>query len=143
MENDKRRHLLSQRDASPSAPTSDKRQLESLFLECIEEVRKDVMKRRLKNEVMNKKKFKALERNSVEAKEFEESLIRLAQLAKNKIKFDDFTSRDKCNILDLFVNNERTMLSIYESLFPHRKAALGFTGASAPSHTRERGLSYD
>ena len=92
---------------------------------------------------MNKKKFKALERNSVEAKEFEESLIRLAQLAKNKIKFEDFTSRDKCNILDLFVNNERTMLSIYESLFPHRKAALGFTGASAPSHTRDRGLSYD
>lgn len=32
----------------------------------------------------------------------------------------DFTSRDKCNLLDLFVNNEKTLLKFYEALFPHR-----------------------
>jgi len=37
--------------------TIEKSELESLFVECIEEVRKDIMKRRLKNEIYNKKKF--------------------------------------------------------------------------------------
>lgn len=36
---------------------SEKNQLEGLFVECIEEIRKDIMKRRLKNEIFNKKKF--------------------------------------------------------------------------------------
>ena len=39
------------------AEIGEKNQLESLFVECIEEVRKDIMKRRLKNEIYNKKKF--------------------------------------------------------------------------------------
>ena len=36
---------------------TQKNELESLFVDCIEEVRKDIMKRRLKNEIYNKKKF--------------------------------------------------------------------------------------
>jgi hypothetical protein len=36
---------------------SEKNELESLFVDAIEEVRKDIMKRRLKNEIYNKKKF--------------------------------------------------------------------------------------
>jgi hypothetical protein len=101
---------------------TEKNDLESLFVDCIEEVRKDIMKRRLKNEIYNKKKMiqQQIEKNSEEAREFEESLLRLAQLAKNKIKLADFTVRDKCNLLDLFVNNEKTLLKIYEALFPHR-----------------------
>jgi len=35
----------------------------------------------------------------------------------------DFTSKDKCNLLDLFVNNEKTLLKVYEALFPHRAAS--------------------
>ena len=103
--------------------TTEKNELESLFVDCIEEVRKDIMKRRLKNEIYNKKKFQQIEKNSEEAREFEESLLRLAQLAKNRIKMSDFTTKDKCNLLDLFVNNEKTLLKIYEALFPHRAAA--------------------
>jgi hypothetical protein len=37
--------------------TTTKNELENLFVECIEEVRKDIMKRRLKNEIYSKKKF--------------------------------------------------------------------------------------
>lgn len=55
-----------------------------------------------------------------EAKEFEESLLKLAQLAKNRVRLVDFTIKDKCNLLDLFVNNEKTLLKMYEALFPHR-----------------------
>jgi len=36
-------------------------ELETLFVECIEEVRKDIMKRRLKNEIYNRKKFQPLD----------------------------------------------------------------------------------
>ena len=99
---------------------TEKNELESLLLNCIEEVRKDIMRRRLKNEIYNKKKFQQIEKNSEEAREFEESLLKLAQLAKNRIKISDFTTRDRCNLLDLFVNNEKTLLKIYEALFPHR-----------------------
>lgn len=38
------------------------------------------------------------------------------------MKVSDFTAKDKSHILDLFVNNERTLLKIYEALFPHRAA---------------------
>jgi len=46
--------------------------------------------------------------------------LKLASLAKNRVKLGDFTGRDKSNLLDLFVNNEKTLLKIYEILFPHR-----------------------
>ena len=36
------------------------------------------MKRRLKNEIYNRKKFQKIEKSTEEAKEFEESLLRLA-----------------------------------------------------------------
>ena len=36
---------------------NEKNDLESLFVDCIEEVRKDIMKRRLKTEIYNKKKM--------------------------------------------------------------------------------------
>ena len=37
------------------------------------------------------------------------------------MKFKDFTSKDKYNLLDLFVNNEKTLLRIYEALFPQKQ----------------------
>ena len=85
---------------------TQKNELENLFVECIEEIRKDIMKRRLKNEIFNKKKFQQIDKNSEEAIEFEQSLLKLAQLAKNRVKISEFTSKDRNNLLDLFVNNE-------------------------------------
>ena len=52
------------------------------------------------------------------AREFEETLSKLADLAKNRVKFEEFTSADRSHLLDLFVNNEQTLLKIYEVLFP-------------------------
>lgn len=57
---------------------TERNELERLFVDCIEEVRKDIMKRRLKNEIYNKKKFQHMDKNTDEAREFEESLLRLA-----------------------------------------------------------------
>lgn len=79
------------------------------------------MKRRLKNEIlMRKKSVTSGALNDQDAKDFEESLIKLATLAKNKVKVADFSSKDRFNLLDLFVNNEKTLIKIYEALFPHR-----------------------
>lgn len=113
---------------------TEKNELETIFVDCIEEVRKDIMKRKLKQEIMSKRKFKPLETENEEAKEFEESLLRLAQLAKGKIKLVDFTPHDKVSLLDLFVNNEKTLLAIYEALFPHRN--MNLEGASHNSTYR-------
>lgn len=49
--------------------------------------------------------------------EFEETLSKLAELAKGRVKFDEFTQVDRNNLLDLFVNNEMTLLKVYEILF--------------------------
>jgi len=79
------------------------------------------MRRRLKNEILTRKKsVTAGSLNDQDAKDFEESLIKLATLAKSKVRISDFTSKDKFNLLDLFVNNEKTLIKIYEALFPHR-----------------------
>lgn len=98
--------------------------LENLFVDCVEDVRRNVIKRRLKAEIIGKKKIGKFDENSEEAKEFEESLLKLANLAKDRVKFSEFTSQDRNNLLDLFVNNEKTLLRIYENLFP-RKAGQG------------------
>ena len=49
-------------------------------------------------------------------------MLRLAQLAKGRVRMVDFTNKDKYNLLDLFVNNEQTLLKMYEALFPNKKA---------------------
>lgn len=51
--------------------------------------------------------------------------MKLASFAKARIRLEDFTSKDKFNILDLFVNNEKTLIKIYEALFPHRATIIG------------------
>lgn len=63
--------------------TSERNELESIFVSCIEEVRKDMLKRRLKSEVMLKKSSQDA---STESQQFEESLVQLVKLAKNKVK---------------------------------------------------------
>lgn len=39
-------------------------------------------------------------------------------MAKGRIKLEELTVNDRINLLDLFVNNEKTLLLVHESLFP-------------------------
>lgn len=79
------------------------------------------MKRRLKNELLNRSQLVET-RTTEETRNFEESLLRLAQLAKGRVRMVDFTNNDKYHLLDLFVNNEQTLLKMYEALFPNKQA---------------------
>jgi hypothetical protein len=57
----------------------EKNELEALFVDCIEDVRKDILKRRLKNEVQTHKKKNGKSADDEDAsKEFEESLMKMA-----------------------------------------------------------------
>ena len=70
----------------------EKGDLETLFVDCVEEVRRQVIKRRLKAEIIGRKKIGKFDHASEEAKEFEESLLKLANLAKDRVKFSEFTA---------------------------------------------------
>lgn len=70
----------------------EKGDLENLFVDCVEDVRRNVIKRRLKSEIIGKKKIGKFDENSEEAREFEESLLKLANLAKERVKFSEFTT---------------------------------------------------
>ena len=48
--------------------TLEKSDLENLFVECVEDVRRNVIKRRLKSEIIGKKKIGKFDENSSEAK---------------------------------------------------------------------------
>ena len=85
-------------------------------MQSVEEVRKNIVRRRLKNE-FNCRRMVTLSRGNEADLEFELSLAKLADLAKGRIKFEEFTGNDRNNLLDLFVNNERVLLAVHEIIF--------------------------
>lgn len=121
MRNDRLKGNIKKEKSKNVNQTVERGDLESLFVDCVEEVRRNVIKRRLKAEIIGKKKIGKFDENSEEAKQFEESLLKLANLAKERVKLSEFTAHDRNNLLDLFVNNERTLLRIYEILFPKKQ----------------------
>lgn len=95
----------------------DKTDLEQLFVNCVEDVRKDVIKRRLKSEITNVR-GKTSSASLETQKDFDITLDKLADMAKGRVKIEEFTLNDRINLLDLFVNNEKTLVAVQESLFP-------------------------
>lgn len=83
---------------------------------CVEEVRKNIVRRRLKNEFNNRRKA-TLSRSREAELEFELSLAKLADLAKGRVKLEEFTSNDRNHLLDLFVNNQRVLLVVHDIIF--------------------------
>lgn len=109
-------------------------------MDSVEDMRRNIIRRRLRAEIDSRKKVggKKSEKEMIQdgisggsfenkqVAEFEESLEKLAEMAKGRIKLNEFTTKDRENLLDLFVNNEKTLLTIYEVLFP--KPSLKYTG---------------
>lgn len=79
---------------------SQKNDLENLFLECVEEVKREVTKRR------------------VQSITYQKYPTKLLPLPKEKEQI--FTPGDKRKIIELLVGNEKVLILLYESLFPLR-----------------------
>ena len=83
--------------ANRSNRIQEKNDLESLFLQCVDEVKKDMLKRRSRSQ----------------------------QSRRSAVgKRDDFINADKRKILELFVSNEQVLVMLYEMLFPHKASKL-------------------
>jgi len=104
----------------------EKSDLENLFVNSVEEVRKAVMRRRIQTEIVAKKKvgpsqlsssLMSASQDPEQAQRFEETLERLVQMAKGKVRYEDFTRNDKFNLIDLFVNNEKVLMHMHDTLF--------------------------
>ena len=101
LEKKKNRTILAQQ-ASVYLTKND---MESLFLECVEEVRKDINKRRAYSTAAQKFPKRA-----------------------NSTHKDDrgfMMSSDKRKILELLVSNEQILVGLYEKLFPYRATHYG------------------
>lgn len=78
----------------------EKSELESLFLECVDEVRQEVIKRRTST-ISNQKYTKRAK-------------------STQRSEKASLTHTDKHKILELLVSNEKVLVLIYEKLFPHK-----------------------
>lgn len=80
-----------------------KSELENLFLECVEEVRKDISRRKAKD-LLDQKYTKRAKTTHNDEKTL-------------------MTPSDKRKILELLISNEQVLIMLYEKLFPHRASS--------------------
>lgn len=88
---------------------SRRNQLEELFLNCVEETRKDINRRRAGTLAQNANLNKSLHKGV--GKKHDDSL-------ESAIKNEHFTASDKRKVLELLLSNENVLLFLYEKLFP-------------------------
>ena len=89
-------------------------------MKCVEDMRREIMKRRIKTEIAHTRSKPINPYNTMKetTQDFEATLIKLADMAKGRVKIDEFTAIDRNLLLDLFVNNEKVLMMIHDALFP-------------------------
>ena len=94
---------------------TQKNELEEFFLQCIEEVRKDIVKRKtISSSYSNKRANTGLRKSTSTA-----SMPRSeAAAVEANAKLDNFTATDKRKVIELLMSNENVLLFLYEKLFP-------------------------
>lgn len=95
----------------------ERSELELLFVSAVEEVRKKIVQRKLTSELISRS-VRLSSLSETKPINFEESLIKLGELVKDKVKLDDFTAQDKSNLLEYFFNTKEILLKISQMLFP-------------------------
>ena len=74
-----------------------------------------------------------------EDRDLKDSVSKLRQFGEGRQNLHDFTALDKFNLLDLFVNNTRVLMTIYEALFvkdpTHHHQQEDYTSATLDSVT--------
>eukprot|EP00743_Colponemidia_sp_Colp-15_P003311 GILK01003576.1.p1 GENE.GILK01003576.1~~GILK01003576.1.p1 ORF type:complete len:525 (+),score=74.49 GILK01003576.1:89-1663(+) len=98
--------------AAKSTFVSEKNELEEFFLQCVEEVRKEIMKRRARSSAH--RLSAPVSRNQ-------------RHPASEMPQLDEFTAADRRRVIELLLSNEDVLIFLYERLFPHR-------ATSSPAH---------
>lgn len=93
--------------------------LEQLFISAVDETKKRFVHRRLTTE-LNSASARKTQRAPHEV---DSVLHRLTELAKDKVKVEDLTGRDKQGLLELFVENEEVWLKMFDMTFPKTVSA--------------------
>lgn len=102
---DNERKKFKQVSAQQSSMFFVKSDLETLFLSCVEEVRKDITRRKVQNYTDQKYSKRAKTSHPEER--------------------PSMTPSDKRKILELLISNEEVLIMLYEKLFPHRASQYG------------------
>ena len=92
---------------------SRRNQLEELFLNCVEETRRDIERRKSVTLARTNNLNSHLHKGP--SKKHDDSL-------ESAIKNEHFTSTDKRKVLELLLSNENVLLFLYEKLFPRASA---------------------
>lgn len=116
---DLERRRMKSANAVKSSAFMEKSELEGIFLECVDEVRKEVMRRRAKSIMRTKYPLKT------------------TSTGQNEKKQGNFTPNDKRKILELLISNEQVLVFLYEKLFPYR--ANVYTGQGTAQKMEELG----
>lgn len=99
LDNEKRKILTVK--TQQNSVFTEKQEAESLFLDCVEEVRKEVHRRKAKSLLQQK-------------------FGRQIKSAHKLSQKEAFTPHDKRKILELLISNEQVLIMLYEKLFPHK-----------------------
>ena len=83
---------------------SGKNELEEFFLECIEEVKKNIKKRK-EMQMKNTRFSKSTAKSTVST-------------SSKEPKLAGFASQDKAKVIELLMENDNVLLFLYEKLFP-------------------------
>lgn len=96
----------------------EKGELEDFFLMCVEEVRKEILARRMKSaQLLSRNPSKIMTRAS-SARHFPKAAV---PESVEDIKLEMFTEGDKRKVIELLVSNEQVLLFLHNSLFPQKK----------------------
>jgi len=86
----------------------DKNKLEKIFIDCVEETRKEIMQRKIKDSLNNKNSNFYTQFNSKKRESFP---------VLNDIKFENFLSTDKRKLLEMFLSKEEVVNFLRENIF--------------------------
>lgn len=91
--------------------------MEVLFQSAVKEVSKQIVKRRQNQGPKRRLSLSVSQMPVAEDRDFQETVSKLRQFGEGRQSLADFTAHDRFNLLDLFVNNTKVLMTMYEALF--------------------------
>ena len=133
------RHLKNQNDVEKKQMRSlraekvnfmaQRNELEEFFLQCIEEVRKDIIKRK---SITQQSKIGGGNTKSMKKSTSSHS-IGIKSTDDYQAKLDHYTATDKRKVIELLMSNENVLLFLYEKLFPATSVSTQSTQSRQPT----------